>query len=157
MLTITGGSAGFDRQVNRCADILGGMKLLVGAIAALAGLVIALSSGASLISDLRGQVTGLTSQVKELLPGGDAYSLGLAEGEKILNSASYLDQLDIGALPGASELIASIKSGQITRERLADLANLYFPVAALKQGILDISAENRAEFVRGVLEGYFPQ
>lgn len=157
MLTITGGSAGFDRQVNRCADILGGMKLLVGAIAALAGLVIALSSGASLISDLRGQVTGLTSQVKELLPGGDAYSLGLAEGEKILNSASYLDQLDIGALPGASELIASIKSGQITRERLADLANLYFPVAALKQGILDISAENRAEFVRGVLEGYYPQ
>ena len=157
MLTITGGSAGFDRQVNRCADILGGMKLLVGAIAALAGLVIALSSGASLISDLRGQVTGLTSQVKELLPGGDAYSLGLAEGEKILNSASYLDQLDIAALPGASELIASIKSGQITRERLADLANLYFPVAALKQGILDISAENRAEFVRGVLEGYYPQ
>jgi hypothetical protein len=157
VLTITGGSAGFDRQVNRCADILGGMKLLVGAIAALAGLVIALSSGASLISDLRGQVTGLTSQVKELLPGGDAYSLGLAEGEKILNSASYLDQLDIAALPGASELIASIKSGQITRERLADLANLYFPVAALKQGILDISAENRAEFVRGVLEGYYPQ
>ena len=133
------------------------MKLLVGAIAALAGLVIALSSGASLISDLRGQVSGLTSQVKELLPGGDAYSLGLTEGEKILNSASYLDQLDIGALPGASELIASIKSGQITRERLADLANIYFPVAALKQGILDISAENRAEFVRGVLEGYYPQ
>ncbi len=133
------------------------MKLLVGAIAALAGLVIALSSGASLISDLRGQVSELTSQVKELLPGGDAYSLGLTEGEKILNSASYLDQLDIGALPGASELIASIKSGQITRERLADLANLYFPVAALKQGILDISAENRAEFVRGVLEGYYPQ
>jgi hypothetical protein len=115
------------------------------------------SSGASLISDLRGQVSGLTSQVKELLPGGDAYSLGLAEGEKILNSASYLDQIDIGALPGASELIASIKSGQITRERIADLANLYFPVAALKQGILDISSENRAEFVRGVLEGYFPQ
>ena len=133
------------------------MKVLVGAIAALAGLAIALSSGASLISDLRGQVSGLTSQVKELLPGGDASSLGLAEGEKILNGASYLDQLDIGALPGASELIASIKSGQITRERLADLANIYFPVAALKQGILDISAENRAEFVRGVLEGYYPQ
>ena len=157
MLTITGGSAGFDGQVNRCADIFGGMKLLAGAIAVIAGLVIALGSGASLISDLRGQVSGLTSQVKELLPGGDAYSLGLAEGEKILNSASYLDQLDIGALPGASELIASIKSGQITRERLADLANLYFPVAALKQGILDISSENRAEFVRGVLEGYYPQ
>ena len=63
------------------------MKLLAGAIAVIAGLVIALSSGASLISDLRGQVSGLTSQVKELLPGGDAYSLGLAEGEKILNSA----------------------------------------------------------------------
>lgn len=112
------------------------MKLLAGAIAVIAGLVIALSSGASLISDLRGQVSGLTSQVKELLPGGDAYSLGLAEGEKILNSASYLDQIDIGALPGASELIASIKSGQITRERLADLANLYFPSGCAEAGNL---------------------
>ena len=52
--------------------------------------------------------------------------------------------------------IASIKSGQITEERISEIAGLYFPVAAVQAGILDISAENKAEFIRGVLEGYFP-
>jgi hypothetical protein len=30
-------------------------------------------------------------------------------------------------------------------------------VAAVKAGILNLSAENRAEFVRGMVEGYFPK
>ena len=47
--------------------------------------------------------------------------------------------------------------GQATRERITQIANIYFPVAALKKGILDISADNRADFVRGVIDGYFPQ
>ena len=157
MLTITGGSAGFDARQFRGADIFGVMKAITAAIAVLAGIAIALSAGASFISDLRTQLTGVTDQVRDLLPGGDAYALGVEEGEKILNSAAYLDQIDIGMLPGATELIESVKSGQATRERITQIANIYFPVAALKQGILDISADNRADFVRGVIDGYFPQ
>ncbi len=74
----------------------------------------------------------------------------------MLENSSYLDQLNISLIPGAAEIIASIKSGQITEERISEIAGLYFPVAAVQAGILDVSAENKAEFIRGVLEGYFP-
>jgi hypothetical protein len=133
------------------------MKIIVAAVAIISGIAIALSAGVSFISDLRSQFSNVTSQVKEMLPGGDAYALGLAEGEKILNSAAYLDQINISLIPGAAELIESVKSGQATRERITQIANIYFPVAALREGIIDISAENRAEFVRGVIAGYYPQ
>jgi hypothetical protein len=132
------------------------MKIIAAVIAAIAGLVFLVSQGSSFISEIKTQVSGLTSQATDLLPDGDTYALGLAEGEKILENSSYLDQLNISLLPGAAELIASIKSGQITEERISEIAGLYFPVAAVKAGILDISAENKAEFIRGVLDGYFP-
>ena len=132
------------------------MKIIAAVIVAIAGLVFLVSQGSSFISEIKTQVSGLTSQATDLLPDGDTYALGLAEGEKILENSSYLDQLNISLLPGAAELIASIKSGQITEERISEIAGLYFPVAAVKAGILDISAENKAEFIRGVLDGYFP-
>ncbi len=148
---------GFNRQACRGADIFRRMKIIAAIVAVISGIAIAMSAGASLLSDLRSQFSGVTSQVKEMLPGGDAYALGFAEGEKILKSAAYLDQMNIALIPGAAELIASVKSGQATRERITQIANIYFPVAALREGILDISAENRAEFVRGVIAGYYPQ
>jgi hypothetical protein len=40
--------------------------------------------------------------------------------------------------------------------RISEIAGLYFPVAIVQAGILDISAENKAEFIRGALDGYFP-
>jgi hypothetical protein len=133
------------------------MKFIAALVAVIAGIAIAFNAGAGFVSDLRSQFSGVTSQVKEMLPGGDAYELGFAEGERILNSAAYLDQINISLIPGAAELIESVKSGQATRERITQIANIYFPVAALREGILDISAENRAEFVRGVIAGYYPQ
>jgi hypothetical protein len=133
------------------------MKLITAAIAALAGLVFLVSQGSSLVSEVRSQISNLTSQAKDLLPGGDAYSLGVSEGKKMLENSGYLDQLNISLIPGAAELIASIKSGQITEERISEIAKIYFPVIAVQSGIFDISADNRAEFVRGVIDGYFPR
>lgn len=133
------------------------MKFLIAAVVAIAGIFFVVDQGSAFISDIRSQISGLSGQVTDLLPGGDARELGIAEGEKLLNNSSYLDEMNIALLPGASDLIASIKSGAITQERITQLAELYFPVAALQAGILDISAENRAEFVKGVIEGYFPQ
>ncbi len=133
------------------------MKIIVIAVLAIAGFVFLGDKGASLISDLRSQVSGISSQVTDLLPGGDAYALGVAEGEKILQNSDYLDQINISLLPGATELINSIKTGQITKARISEIANIYFPVAAVKAGILNLTSENRAEFVRGVVEGYFPK
>lgn len=132
------------------------MKIIAAVIAAIAGLVFLVSQGSSLFSELKTQVSGLTSQATDLLPDGDTYALGLAEGKKMLENSSYLDQLNISLIPGAAEIISSIKSGQITEERISEIAGLYFPVAAVQAGILDVSAENKAEFIRGVLEGYFP-
>lgn len=133
------------------------MKLITAAIAALAGIVFLVSQGSSLVSEVRSQISNLTSQAKDLLPGGDAYSLGVSEGKKMLENSGYLDQLNISLIPGAAELIASIKSGQITEERISEIAKIYFPVIAVQSGIFDISADNRAEFVRGVIDGYFPR
>jgi hypothetical protein len=133
------------------------MKLIGIAIAAVVALFFLGSSASSIFSDIKAQVSGLTSGVTDLLPAGDAYGAGLAEGQKILENTDYLDQMNISLLPGASQLIQSIKNGQITEERITELANLYFPVAAVKAGIVNLSAENRAEFVRGVIEGYFPK
>ena len=133
------------------------MKIIIIAVLAIAGFVFLGDKGASLISDLRSQVSGINSQVTDLLPGGDAYALGVAEGEKILQNSEYLDQINISLLPGATEFINSIKTGQITEARISEIANIYFPVAAVKAGILNLTSENRAEFVRGVVEGYFPK
>lgn len=133
------------------------MKLIGVAIAVVAALFFLGSSASSIFSDIKAQVTGLTSEVTDLLPAGDAYGVGLEEGKKILENTDYLDQMNIALLPGASELIQSVKGGQITEERISEIANLYFPVAAVKAGIVNLSAENRAEFVRGMVDGYFPQ
>ncbi len=133
------------------------MKLIGVAIAVVVALFFFGSSASSIFSDIKAQVTGLTSEVTDLLPAGDAYGVGLEEGKKILENTDYLDQMNIALLPGASELIQSVKSGQITKERISEIANLYFPVAAVKAGIVNLSAENRAEFVRGMVDGYFPQ
>ena len=133
------------------------MKLIGIAIAAVVALFFLGSSASSIFSDIKSQVSSLTSGVSDLLPAGDAYGVGLEEGKKILENTDYLDQMNISLRPGASELIQSIKSGQITEERISEIANLYFPVAAVKAGIVNLSAENRAEFVRGMVAGYFPQ
>lgn len=133
------------------------MKIIAAVVAAIAGLIFLVSQGSSLFNDVRSQISGLTSQAKDLLPSGDAYALGVTEGEKMRENSDYLDQLNISLIPGAAELIASIKSGQITEERISEIAKIYFPVKAVQSGIFDISAENKAEFVRGVIEGYFPQ
>lgn len=131
------------------------MKLIIGAVVVIAGLAFLADRGGALVSDLRSQLTGIKDQVTELLPGSDAYSLGVQEGIKIRTDVNYVDQFNIALLPGASELIASIKSGQITESVVGDIANLYWPVAALKGGIINLSAENRAELSRGMVEGYF--
>lgn len=133
------------------------MKIIGIAIAAVVALFFLGSSASSIFSSIKDQVSGLTSEVTDLLPAGDAYGVGLEEGKKILENTDYLDQMNISLLPGASELIQSVKSGQITKERISEIANLYFPVAAVKAGIVNLSAENRAEFVRGMVDGYFPQ
>ncbi len=133
------------------------MKKLVIAGISLA-VVLSLGSAAlNFVSGLGSQVSKVTSQFTDLLPGGDAYALGVSEGKKILENTDYVDQMNIAVLPGATELIENLKSGQVTEDRISQIANLYFPVAAVKAGILNISAENRAEFVRGMLDGYFPK
>ena len=133
------------------------MKKLAVIAAALAALLFLGSTAVNFVSGLGSQVSGVTSQFTDLLPGGDAYALGVDEGKKILENTDYVDQMNIAVLPGATELIDSLKSGQVTEERITQIANLYFPVAAVKAGILNLSAENRAEFVRGMVEGYFPK
>ena len=133
------------------------MKKLVVIAASLAGLLFLGSAAVNFVSGLGSQVSKVTSQFTDLLPGGDAYALGLEEGKKILENTDYVDQMNIAVLPGATELINNLKSGQVTEERISQIANLYFPVAAVKAGILNLSSENRAEFVRGMIEGYFPK
>lgn len=121
-----------------------------------AGAVFVLSGqGANLVSEIRSQITSLTSQATDLLPGGDPYQLGLDEGRKIRIDSSYIDQLDTTVLPGAAALIADLKSGVIDEALVGKIAELYWPVAALQAGILNIGTDNRAEFRRGMVEGYF--
>ncbi len=133
------------------------MKKLVIVGISLAALLSLGSAAMNFVSGLGSQVSKVTSQFTDLLPGGDAYALGVSEGKKILENTDYVDQMNIAVLPGATELIENLKSGQVTEDRISQIANLYFPVAAVKAGILNISAENRAEFVRGMLDGYFPK
>ena len=133
------------------------MKKLIIVGISLAILLSLGSAAVNFVSGLGSQVSKVTSQFTDLLPGGDAYALGVTEGKKILENTDYVDQMNIAVLPGATELIENLKSGQVTEDRISQIANLYFPVAAVKAGILNITAENRAEFVRGMLDGYFPK
>jgi hypothetical protein len=112
------------------------MKLIVGAVVVVAMFVFLADRGSAFISDLRSQITGIKNQVTELLPGSDAFALGVQEGVKIRSDVNYVDQFNIALLPGASQLIERIKSGQITQSVVGEIADLYWPVAALKAGIL---------------------
>ena len=131
------------------------VKLIFSIIIAAGAAFFVVDRGPALISDIRAQISGLTSQVTDLLPGGDPYVLGKEEGAKLKSDQSYIDQIDISLIPGAQELVQKIKSGEVSESLLGDLANIYWPVAALKSGIIDISAENREKFRLGVIDGYF--
>ena len=131
------------------------IKLIFSIIIAAGAAFFVVDRGPALISDIRAQISGLTSQVTDLLPGGDPYALGKEEGAKLKSDQSYIDQIDISLIPGAQELVQKIKSGEVSESLLGDLANIYWPVAALKSGIIDISAENREKFRLGVIDGYF--
>jgi hypothetical protein len=124
------------------------VKLIFSIIIAAGAAFFVVDRGPALISDIRAQVT-------DLLPGGDPYALGKEEGAKLKSDQSYIDQIDISLIPGAQELVQKIKSGEVSEALLGDLANIYWPVAALKSGIIDISAENREKFRLGVIDGYF--
>ena len=84
------------------------MKIIAAVIAAIAGLVFLVSQGSSLFSELKSQVSGLTSQVTDLLPGGDTYALGLAEGKKMLENSSYLDQSSISLIRELPRLLPAL-------------------------------------------------
>ena len=131
------------------------IKLIFSIIIAAGAAFFVVDRGPALISDIRAQISGLTSQVTDLLPGGDPYVLGKEEGTKLKSDQSYIDQIDISLIPGAQELVQKIKSGEVSEALLGDLANIYWPVAALKSGIIDISAENREKFRLGIIDGYF--
>ena len=131
------------------------IKLIFSIIIAAGAAFFVVDRGPALISDIRAQISGLTSQVTDLLPGGDPYTLGKEEGAKLKSDQSYIDQIDISLIPGAQDLVQKIKSGEVSESLLGDLANIYWPVAALKSGIIDISAENREKFRLGVIDGYF--
>ena len=130
------------------------MKLIAILIAAGAIFIVS-GQGVNIVSEIRSQITSLTNQATDLLPGGDPYQLGIDEGARIRSDSSYIDQLDIAILPGASGLVNNLKSGLVDEVLLGKIADIYWPVAAVKKGILNIGAENRAEFRRGLIEGYF--
>jgi hypothetical protein len=43
----------------------------------------------------------------------------------------------------------------MTEEMVGDLADAAWPLVALKVGIMENSPENRADFRRGMINGYF--
>ncbi len=59
------------------------MKKLVIVGISLAALLSLGSAAMNFVSGLGSQVSKVTSQFTDLLPGGDAYALGVSEGKKI--------------------------------------------------------------------------
>jgi hypothetical protein len=102
-----------------------------------------------------------TSKIKSaavnILPGSDAYKAGYNAGSTFRSNVDYNSEF---LKQWGSEVDAMLKElGQspdnMTEELLGQIADASWTSAALQAGIMENTPENRADYRRGMIDGYF--
>jgi hypothetical protein len=99
----------------------------------------------------------IKSAVVKVLPGSEAYKVGYEAGRNFKSNINYNDEFINQWMPESEEMLSQLgqTSEKMTEEMVGDLADAAWPLVALKVGIMENSPENRADFRRGMINGYF--
>jgi hypothetical protein len=99
----------------------------------------------------------IKSAAVKVLPGSEAYKVGYEAGRNFKSNVNYNDEFINQWIPEGREMLDQLgqSSQNMTEDMVGDLADAAWPLVALKVGIMENSPENRADFRRGMINGYF--
>jgi Na+-translocating ferredoxin:NAD+ oxidoreductase RNF subunit RnfB len=99
----------------------------------------------------------IKSAVVKILPGSEAYKVGYEAGRNFKSNVDYNDEFVNQWIPEGREMLDQLgqSTDKMTEDMVGDLADAAWPLVALKVGIMKNSPENRADFRRGMVDGYF--
>jgi hypothetical protein len=99
----------------------------------------------------------IKSTVVKVLPGSEAYKVGYEAGRNFKSNVDYNDEFVNQWIPEGREMLDQLgqSSENMTEDMVGDLADAAWPLVAIEVGIMENSPENRADFRRGMINGYF--
>jgi hypothetical protein len=102
-------------------------------------------------------VASIKSAAIKILPGSEAYKVGYEAGRNFRSNVNYNDNFINQWIPEGREMLDQLgqSSENMTEDMIGDLADAAWPLVALEVGIMTNSSENRADFRRGMIDGYF--
>jgi hypothetical protein len=99
----------------------------------------------------------IKSAAVKVLPGSEAYKVGYEAGRNFKSKVNYNDEFINQWIPEGREMLDQLgqSSQNMTEDMVGDLADAAWPLVALEVGIMENSPKNRADFRRGMINGYF--
>lgn len=92
-----------------------------------------------------------------MLPGSEAYKVGYETGRGFKSEIDYNDEFINQWGPEMRQMLDQLgqSSSNMTEDMIGNLADAYWTNAAFMAGIMENSPSNRADFRRGMIDGYF--
>ena len=121
------------------------------------GVIVSVLATSFIFQSQSNPASTIKSAIVKVLPGSEAYKVGYEAGRNFKSNINYNDEFINQWMPESEEMFNQLgqTSGKMTKEMVGDLADAAWPLVALKVGIMENSAENREDFRRGMINGYF--
>lgn len=102
-------------------------------------------------------VLSIKSQIVKVLPVSEAYKAGFEAGSTFRKKVNYNDEFINQWSPEMQNMLDQLgqSSANMTESMIGSLADATWVIAAFEAGIMENSAENQAEYKRGMIKGYF--
>jgi hypothetical protein len=101
--------------------------------------------------------SSIKSTAVKVLPGSDAYKIGYEAGRSFRSNINYNDEFINQWIPDVRKMLDELgqSSENMTKDMVGQIADDAWASAALEAGIMENSPANRADFRRGMIDGYF--
>ena len=99
----------------------------------------------------------IKSAAVKILPGSEAYKVGYETGSSFKSEINYNDAFINQWGPEMREMLDQLgqSSSNMTEDMIGNLADGVWVIAAFQAGIMENSPKNKADFRRGMIDGYF--
>ena len=101
--------------------------------------------------------SSIKSTVVKILPGSEAYKVGYEAGKNFKSNVDYNDEFINQWGPETREMLDQLgqSSENMTEDMVGDFADGVWGIVAFQVGIVENSPQNRSDFRRGMVNGYF--
>ena len=101
--------------------------------------------------------SSIKSTVVKILPGSEAYKVGYEAGKNFKSNVDYNDEFINQWGPETREMLDQLgqSSENMTEDMVGDFADGVWGIVAYQVGIVENSPQNRSDFRRGMVNGYF--